>query len=106
MHNLTWSPKEKRVAREVFERAALAEEHELLANCKMKAASLKNIEDLNSLQYWIQEAERAYQEKYDYRYSQLIIVFGRLLREQRISIEELGELDKEKLAYIKHIGSF
>jgi steroid 5-alpha reductase family enzyme len=105
MQDFTWSPKEKQVARSVFEHAALAEETELLNRFKAEAAELKTLEELWGLQYAIREAERAYQQKFDYRYSQLIIVFGRLLREKRITLEDLRGLKEDKIEYIKGVAS-
>jgi Photoprotection regulator fluorescence recovery protein len=105
MQNLTWSPKEKQLARTVFKRTAVEEERELLEHFKNKSAALKNLEDLWALQYAIRDSEREYQQKYDYRYSQLIVVFGRLVREGRISIEDLNGLSEDKLKYIERIAS-
>ena len=105
MQAFTWSPTEKQLARAVFEVAAAAEEQEVLARFKTRAAALKNLEDLWSLQFAIKESEREYQQKYDYRYSQLIHVFGRLVREGRISVEALHGLSEEKLKHIERIAS-
>jgi steroid 5-alpha reductase family enzyme len=105
MQDFTWSSKEKNLARAVFGRAAAAEEQELLERFKIKAAALQNLEDLWALQFAIRDSEREYQQKYDYRYSQLIVVFGRLVREGRISIDELHGLSEEKLKYIERIAS-
>ena len=105
MKDFTWSAKEKQLARTVFECAAAAEEQELLARFKTKAAALSTLQDLWALQLAVRESEREYQEKYDYRYSQLILVFGRLVREQRISIDELQGLSEQKLKYIEGIAT-
>ena len=43
--------------------------------------------------------------KYDYRYSQLIIVFGALLRQQRIQEDDLLGLSEEKLASIRRVAT-
>jgi hypothetical protein len=43
--------------------------------------------------------------KYDYRYSQLLFVFGRLVREKRIQEAELEALSEEKLLFIQRIAS-
>ena len=105
MQDFTWSPKERQLARAVFERAATAEEQEVLESFKTKAAELKNLEDLWALQFAIRDSEREYQQKYDYRYSQLIAVFGHLVREGRVSIAALEGLSEEKLKYIERIAS-
>jgi hypothetical protein len=39
--------------------------------------------------------------KYDYRYSVLLFVFANLVREGRVSEEELRSLGEDKLAYIR-----
>jgi hypothetical protein len=44
--------------------------------------------------------------KYDYRYSQLIVVFGTLLREKWIDDKVLEGLGEEKLQVIRHIAAF
>jgi len=105
MQDFTWSSKEKQVARAVFERATKAEEEELLQQFKAKAAALKSLEDLWTLQSTTRDSERDYQQKYDYRYPQLLVVFGRLVREKRISLDELHGFTDEKLKYIERIAS-
>ena len=105
MQNLSWSTNEKRIARTVFERAAIVEEKEVLEHFKQRVAALQSIQDLWNLQDEIYNAERSYQHKYDFRYSQLIIVFSQLLREGRISFEDLEGLSEEKLSYIRLAAS-
>jgi hypothetical protein len=39
--------------------------------------------------------------QYDYRYSMLIMVFGNLIRERRLTEQELEGLSEEKLEYIR-----
>ncbi len=63
------------------------------------------MEGLRALQYEMQEAERKYQEKYNFRYSELMLAFGRLVREGRIRLEALNGLSEEKLGYINRIAS-
>jgi hypothetical protein len=46
-----------------------------------------------------------FQAKYDYRYSQLLLVFGRLVREGRVLESDLDSLSEEKLAVIRRIVS-
>lgn len=104
MRDFSWSPKEKQIARAVFERAALAEEKELLDRFKVKAASLETVNDLWALQVAIRDAERTYQGKYDFRYSQLPFVFGNLLRENRLTIDDLQGLGEEKLEFIRRVA--
>ncbi|MFM8767566.1 MAG: hypothetical protein ACKOD9_07290 [Rubrivivax sp.] len=102
---MNWSAREKQIARAVFERAAFEEEKELLELCRARAAALKDLEEVRALEVWIRDSLREYQYKYDYRYSQLLMVFARLVREGRVEIELLEGLDDEKLLYIKRVVS-
>jgi hypothetical protein len=102
----TWTNSEKRLARELFETAASAEEAELLAKFKSKAASVESMEQAWAMASELERSRREFQSKYDYRYSQLLLVFGRLVREGRIRREELDRLSAEKLAVIDSVSSF
>jgi hypothetical protein len=107
MEHITWSASEKRQARAVFERAAEKESCELLAAFKARAAEAKTMEELWQLRFDLERSdyEREFQAKYDYRYSQLLLVFGRLVREGRILESDLDSLSEEKLAVIRRIVS-
>lgn len=58
-----------------------------------------------STESFLTKAKNSTDRKYDYRYSQLDFVFGRLLREGRISKEDLSGLSEEKMQYIIHIST-
>lgn len=105
MNGLKWSESEKKVARRVFETALAAELAEVMAEFKARAAAAAEPDDLWSIQEHLHRTRREIDEKYDYRYSQLIIVFGRLLREGRIQEAQLVELSEDKLSYIRRIAS-
>ena len=105
MEHLPWSPSEKRLARAVFARVATAEEAEVLQEFKQQANAIAEIEDLWVLSRTLEQRERDLREKYDYRYSQLLFVFGRLVREGRVQESELRGLSAEKLAYIRRIAA-
>ena len=55
--------------------------------------------------FHVRHQVREIEQKYDYRYSQLILVFGRLVREGRIAEEQLRGLSEEKLSYIRRFVS-
>lgn len=42
--------------------------------------------------------------KYDYRYSVLILVFARLLKEGWITVNDLEGLEEDKIDRIRHLG--
>jgi hypothetical protein len=105
MSSVKWSDSEKRVARRVFEAALQGELAEVMAEFKRRAATAKEPEDMWSVEQYLATARRDIDSKYDYRYSQLDLVFGRLLREGRIEEGHLHGLSEEKLAYIRRVAS-
>ena len=100
----TWKDSEKQIARRVFEAALQSELAEIMAKFKARAANAKEPEDMWEIQTYLAHAQREFEGKYDYRYSQLEFVFGRLLREKRIGEQDLNGLAEEKLANIRRIA--
>lgn len=105
MYDLKWSDSEKKLARRVFDMALSAELAELIANFKARAAAVSDPDDLWTIQGFLQRKRREIDAKYDYRYSQLPLVFGRLLREGRIREDQLVGLTEEKLSFIRRMAS-
>lgn len=102
-----WSDKEKKIARRAFDAAVGRERTALLAEFRQKAAEANDFDDLWDIREYLTERQRALEYKYDYRYSQLIFVFGILLREERVTQAELAGLAEDKLVAIRsflHIG--
>jgi hypothetical protein len=58
------------------------------------------------LEHYLTERRKEIDRKYDYRYSQLTHVFGRLLYEGRVSEEELSGLREDKLKPIRALAEF
>jgi hypothetical protein len=54
---------------------------------------------------YLQEKRKEINYKYDFRYSQLIYVFGGLLLEKRISEKDIEGLDVEKIEAIKQCAN-
>lgn len=102
---LKWSDSEKKVARRAFEAALAAELAQVMAEFKEKASAAAEPDDLWSIPEYLHRTRREIDEKYDYRYSQLIVVFGWLLREGRVQEAQLAGLSEEKLASIRRIAS-
>jgi hypothetical protein len=105
MHDLKWSASEKKLAHRVFEAALTAELAEIMADFKARAVSVTEPQEMWPLQEYLARKQREIERKYDYRYSQLLLVFARLLREGRIQEAQLTGLLEEKLAYIRHSAS-
>jgi len=58
------------------------------------------------LEHYLTERRREIDRKYEYRYSQLTQVFGRLLYEKRLGEEELDGLREDKLKLIRSFAKF
>lgn len=96
----SWSNSEKQIARQLFDTALKQELSELMNAFKTKVAALTTPEDRWEIAEELTNAGKEISAKYDYRYSQLIFVFGRLLREKRISVGDLEGLANDKIAAI------
>lgn len=103
MHDMKWSDREKKLSRRVFEAALQRELAEIVAEFKAKAEAVTTAEQMWPLEDYLRRKAREIDEKYDYRYSRLLFVFGRLLREQRIEEEDLAGLSEDKLDDIRRI---
>lgn len=100
-----WSTSEKKIARRVFDSALHRELAEVMQVFKSMAAGARNPDDMWSTEEFLTKSRNAIDNKYDYRYSHLEFVFGRLLREGRISEEELSGLSEEKMQHIIRIAT-
>jgi hypothetical protein len=84
MIDFKWSNSEKTHARKLFDAALAAELAETVAEFKARAAAADSAEVMWNISRYVDTRGRDIEEKYDYRYSQLIMVFARLFREGRI----------------------
>ena len=101
-----WSAGEKKIARRAFDTALAKEFAELNEQLKTMAATLATPADTWDMHHFLFDRLREIERKYDYRYSQLIVVFGRLLRESWIEEKDIEGLTAEKIEAIRHIASF
>lgn len=101
MHDLKWSQAEKTVARKAFDAALQSELAAITQETKRRANGIKEPSDLWQLQEYLSERRKEINDKYDYRYSMLLIVFGHLLRQGWISIDALRGLSEHKIASIR-----
>ncbi len=101
-----WSRSEKTVARTAFDAALGRELHEVIQEAKKMASQIQQSSDLWDLEHYLTQRRKEIDRKYDYRYSQLTHVFGRLLYENRLSEEELRGLREDKLKSIRSFAKF
>jgi hypothetical protein len=98
--HLRWSPLEKKIARNIYDGALTRELDAIIQRTKTMAVAITAPSDLWDLEEYITRSRRAIDDKYDYRYSQLPLLFGRLFREGRITQDDLSGLGEDKLRYV------
>src|ERR1022692_3871861 len=101
-----WSRSEKTIARNAFDAALGRELHEVIQKAKQMANEIQQSSDLWELEHHLAQRRKEIDRKYDYRYSRLTHVFGRLLHETRLSEEELRGLGEDKLKSIRSLAKF
>jgi hypothetical protein len=101
-----WSRSEKTIARKAFDAALGRELHEVIQETKQRVNQINGSADLWDLERYLTKRRKEIDRKYDYRYSQLTHVFGRLLHEGRVSEEELRGLREDKLKPIRSFAKF
>ena len=101
---LRWSDAEKKIARRVFDTALQQELDEVIRTVKGMARDIKEPSDLWKMEEFLTRHRKAIDSKYDYRYSQLPLVFGQLARKGQIRLEDLRGLGEEKLAWVRFIA--
>src|SRR6266550_5735834 len=101
-----WSRSEKTVARAAFDAALKRELQKTMQEVKQMANQVKEPADLWDLEHYLTQRRKEIDRKYEYKYSQLTHVFGRLLHEQRLCEEELRGLREDKLKSIRSFAKF
>ncbi|MFZ0295038.1 MAG: hypothetical protein WAL52_15625 [Candidatus Sulfotelmatobacter sp.] len=101
-----WSRSEKIIARAAFDAALEREIHEVIQEAKKMASQIQQSSDLWDLEHYLTQRRKEIDRKYDYRYSQLTHVFGRLLYEKRLGEEDLRGLREDKLNSIRSVAQF
>src|ERR1700756_3213004 len=101
-----WSRSEKTVARAAFDAALRRELQEVMQQAKQMANQINEPTDLWDLEHYLTQRRKEIDRKYEYKYSQLTHVFGRLLHEKRLCEEELHGLGEDKLKSIRSCARF
>jgi hypothetical protein len=101
-----WSRSEKVIARTAFDAALGRELHEVIQEAKKMASQIQQSSDLWDLEHYLTQRRKEIDREYEYKYSQLTHVFGRLLHEQRLREEDLLGLQEDKLKLIRSFATF
>lgn len=96
-----WSKSEKAIARRAFEQAYDRECSAIAEEVHRRARKISEPRDVWALHDFLSRRRKEIDQKYDYRYSVLIFVFGRLINEGWLSDECLAGLSDDKLAKIR-----
>jgi hypothetical protein len=101
MRVLNWSPEEKAIARKAFDRALQRELEAVVVEAKNRAAKIQQPADLWELERYLTERRIQIDRQYEYKYSVLILVFGNLIQQGRLSEQDLAGLSQDKLDAIR-----
>jgi hypothetical protein len=100
-HDLKWSPSEKKIARRAFDAALESALAKVIAEFKNKAAAATTPREMWEIEDFLRQERREIDEMFDYRYSQLPLVFARLVREGHLDESLLDGLSGEKRDIIR-----
>ena len=105
IYDLKWSSDEKKVARKAFDNAYQREMDNIKSSLMDKVSQIKTNADIWVIDDFLSEKRKIVDSKYDYRYSQLIMVFSILLSEGYLKEEDISELAEEKREVIKKLSN-
>jgi hypothetical protein len=105
MITINWSSAEKKIAKQAFDAALNREYAALLDQLKRSAAKAENRDDIWNINDYLTEQLKLINQKYDYRYSQLFLVFGHLLRDKWLEEKDIAGLAEEKREEIHRIAA-
>lgn len=103
MLEFKWSHSQKKAARAAFD---LALDRELRAIRRETEALLQESTDDSSIwrvHDYLSAKRREIDQKYDFRYSVLILVFSRLVAEGWLTLEDLSGIGAEKIEVIRSV---
>jgi hypothetical protein len=100
-----WSGSEKKIAQRAFEAARESVLAGIMAEFKAKAAAAATVVEMWAVEDYLRDSRQQVQELLDYRYSVLLMVFARLIREGHMDEGQLAGLAAEKLEMIRQILS-
>ena len=104
MREWKWSPAEKAAARRAFDLALSRKLEDTVREATERAARITETSDLWKLETWLGEQRRRIDRTFDYRYSVLPTVFAALLRDGKVTEEDLSGLALDKLDAIRHLA--
>ncbi|MGB3558545.1 MAG: hypothetical protein WBA24_08370 [Geitlerinemataceae cyanobacterium] len=98
--DIDWSKKEQEIAKTVLKNAYLRETRALLEEVRQRASSMAELDEIWHLHDFLSARRHDLDGKYDDRYSGILFVFARLMKEGWLHLEELEGLDTDKLTKV------
>jgi hypothetical protein len=102
----TWAPTEKKLARIAFDNAFERQCTAITQEARQMLETRTAPSEIFRVQEYLTEQRKSVDGLYDYRYSRLLGVFGRLLSDGWLREADLHGLQPEKIAKVKHEASF
>ena len=102
----TWAPSEKKLARIAFDKAFERQCTAITQEARRMLESTTAPSEIFRVQEYLTEQRRIIDRLYDYRYSRLLEVFGRLLSDGWLREGDLNGLQPAKIGKIEHEASF
>lgn len=103
---MKWSRQEKEIARRAFNDAYNRECDSILQDVFKKASEAEDPAELWHIHDYLTEKRREADEKYDFRYSVLHLVFARLMHDGWIQKKDLEGISEDKLQEIQKVAEF
>ena len=96
VNDTRWTASEKKVARRAFDLALEVALGRVMAELKSKAGAVTTPAAMWDIEDYLRQQRRKIDQMFDYRYSQLTIVFASLIREGYLDENLLAGLSEDK----------
>jgi Photoprotection regulator fluorescence recovery protein len=97
----TWTATEQKTARRAFDKAFERNCARITAEARRMLKNVAAPSDIWRVQEYLSEHRKTLDGIYDYRYSHLLLVFSRLMRDGWLTEADLAGLQREKISRIK-----
>jgi hypothetical protein len=101
LRDFKWSQGEKKIARAAFDKAYLNEMKDIADQLRKRYKHIDEPKQIWSIHDYLTDRRRDVDRKYDYRYSELLIVFARLMSDGFLIEKDLEGLSEDKIKAIR-----
>ena len=102
----TWSPSEKKVARNAYDAALKVALDKMMVELKSKVSAVATPSEMWDVEDFLGQQRRKIDQLFDYRYSQLIEVFASLIQQGYLDENLLVGLSEDKRQTIRKYASW